>query len=170
MKVLYTTPSKPEADALVAFLADVSIDAAAVSRVDAYFATHSNFDIILRTEDDMPLAKSTLEAFLAAPTNMTESLESQAAPDLSTLNPALAPPCPSCNRILALDASLSACPHCHQPVDIIDLIVAAHGPEAFAGVPDPVTRHACARCGYPRRGLPHPEVCPECGTPFRGTA
>ncbi len=166
MKVLYTTPSKPEADALVAFLADVSIDAAAVSRVDAYFATHSNFDIILRTEDDMPLAKSALEAFLAAPTSLTESLESQAAPDLSTLNPALAPQCPACDRILPLDASVSACPHCNEPVDIVDLIIAAHGPEAFAPAPDPVTRHACARCGYPRRGLPDPEVCPECGTRF----
>lgn len=166
MKVLYTTPSKPEADALVAYLADVSVDAAAVSRVDAYLSTHTNVDVILRTEEDISLALSALEAFLAAPTHLTESLESQAAPDLSTLNPALAPRCPACAEILPLDATITSCPACQEPIDIVDLIVSEHGPEAFALPADPIARHACTRCGYPRRGLPDPEVCPECGTPF----
>lgn len=166
MKVLYTTPSKPEADALVACLADEAIDAAVISRVDPYLSTHTNFDVLLRTNDDLDLAQAVLDAFLASATTLTESLDDLSIPDLSTLDPSLLPSCPACAALLPPDASLSTCPSCAAPVDVVELIIAAHGPEAFAKAPDPVTRFCCGRCGYPRRGLPDPEICPECGTPF----
>lgn len=170
MKVLYTTPSKPEADALVACLADEAIDAAVVSRVDPYLSTHTNFDVLLRTADDLALAQSILETFHTTSSELAEPLDEQFVPDLTHLDPSLLPDCPGCNNPLPPDASLTFCPRCNTPVDIIDLIITRHGPEAFASPPDPVSRFCCARCGYPRRGLPDPEICPECGTPFPPSA
>ncbi len=170
MNVIYTTPSKPEADALVVYLADESIDAAVISRLDPYISTHTNFDVIIRTKEDLNLARAVLEEFLATSSTPTEPLEDQVMPDLADLDPSFRPRCPDCDVVLPPIATMEACPSCDAPVNIIDLIVAQHGPEAFAAPPDPVTRHACARCGYPRRGLPDPEICPECGTPFHAGA
>lgn len=98
------------------------------------------------------------------------------APVLSKLNPSLAPPCPNCLSILPLDDAISSCPHCATSVDVPDLIVQTHGPEAIADAYEqlPILDAAsalfaptpCRKCGYVLNGLPRVGRCPECGSSF----
>lgn len=100
--------------------------------------------------------------------------EAQSLPDLSLLDPALAPACPNCSRTLPLDTGLRSCPACGGPVDPAALILAAHGPEALiaayptddpgAELKDPFGRVVgCPACRYDLVGLANTGSCPECG-------
>jgi len=167
MKVLHTTSSKSEADALVAYLAEASIDAAVVGHFDAVFRMWSQFDVILRTEKDLERAEAAVKEFKASPATLSEDLDERSVADLSTLDPRLAPPCPACGVILALDGSLERCPACGTEVDVGALIVDRHGPEVMIAPAEPIE---CPACAYPSVGLPRPEggapICPECGSPI----
>jgi rubrerythrin len=98
------------------------------------------------------------------------------APDLSRLDPQLAPPCPACNNPLPLESDLDMCPACGEPVDVAALIVERHGPEALSDCYDDETaealpprapgRPACPACGYSLDGLGARGHCPECGAQF----
>lgn len=95
------------------------------------------------------------------------------APDLSLLDPSTAPRCPACRTKLPL-AAVTACTSCGEPVDVAELIVQEHGPEALTPcypkradtdeAPDLLTH--CLACGYALENLPSVGVCPECGGPF----
>ncbi len=167
MKVLHTTSSKSEADALVGYLSEVSIDAAVVGHFDAIFRMWSQFDVMLRTESDLERAESAVKEFMASPAAMTEDLEDRSVADLALLDPALAPPCPACEAVLPLDGGLEHCPACGVEVDVGALVVAQHGPEVLA---TPGLRAGCAHCGYPAQGGPSTGVrtrtCPGCGRPM----
>lgn len=166
MKVLHTTSSKSEADSLVRYLADVAIDAAVVGHFDPVFRMWSLFDVILRTGVDFDRAQDAVREFMASPAAMVEDLEHRSVADISSLDPALAPPCPSCRKALPLDGSLRHCPSCGTEVDVGALVVSLYGPEAFGPV-------ACPYCENPATGLPRPErgppTCPECGKPITPT-
>lgn len=164
MKVLYTTPSKPEADALVAFLAADAIDAAAVSRVNELSWVRHTFDVMLRHGEDAPRAEAALAEFLASAAQGPDDLAAQALPDLGHINRSLAPPCPSCGIKLPLDPALARCPACDAPVDVPALLVLAHGPEIMEPARRPSFPSVCARCGASRTGLPERAPCPTCGT------
>lgn len=168
MKVLHTTSSKSEADALVAYLAEVSIDAAVVGHFDAVFRMWSQFDVILRTEKDLERAEAAVKEFKASPATMSEDLDERSVADLSTLDPRLAPPCPACGEMLPLDGGIERCPKCGAEVDVGALVVSLHGPEVMIELMEEEV--VCGRCGYPALGLPHPEggapICPECGGPI----
>src|ERR1051325_11219906 len=97
--------------------------------------------LLIGENEDRGRAWDLLVEYTKQKPTFEESLEAQALPDLSTLDPALAPPCPACRRALPLDAAITQC-SCGAPVDIPELIVQAHGPEVlqscFAAAPDAV--------------------------------
>lgn len=167
MKVLHTTSSKSEADALVAYLAEVSIDAAVVGHFDAIFRMWSQFDVILRTRDDFERAEEAVKEFKASPAAMTEDLEDRSVADIASLDPALAPPCPACHEVLPLDGGLEHCPACGVEVDVGALVVSLYGPEVLTM---PAIRAGCVHCGYPAQGGSstgaRTPTCPGCGRPM----
>lgn len=96
------------------------------------------------------------------------------APDLSLLDPALSPPCPTCHRALPMRAELAACPGCGVEVDVLALLVDEHGPEVldacYGGgeitIPDALLHDAaipCHACGSSLAGHPPRGRCPGCG-------
>lgn len=106
------------------------------------------------------------------------------APDLSRLDPWLAPPCPACGASLPLDASVERCAACAEPIDVAELIALRHGPESLEvcygeGCAHPEGERSeldgaqlerlaltCPRCRYALSGLRTLGNCPECGLGF----
>jgi Double zinc ribbon len=136
------------------------------------------FDVMISSKDQADRAAGLLHEMDASPAEFETGWEqSQTRPDLSRLDPALAPPCPKCGRVLPMDSELSQCRACRAPVDVADLILQAHGPEALADafdhapmIPEEFMRDSpvpCPKCGYPLGGLPLEGVCPECGGGYR---
>lgn len=74
-------------------------------------------------------AEELLQAFADNPAHYEAGWEEGYLPDLTSLDPALLPPCPACKQTLPPDAALETCPNCGDPVDLPGLIVAEHGPE-----------------------------------------
>lgn len=167
MKVLHTTSSKSEADALVSYLAGMAIDAAVVGHFDAIFRMWSQFDVMLRTRDDFERAEAAVKEFMASPAAMAEDLEDRSVADIASLDPSLAPPCPACNELLPLDGSLERCPACGAEVDVGALVVDRHGPEVLT---TPAVGAGCKHCGYPAQAVPRTGArtpsCPGCGRPM----
>jgi rubrerythrin len=110
-------------------------------------------------------------------------------PDLTLLDPGLLPSCPSCGLKLLSPPPNARCPSCGAELDLVALIIEAHGPEALADCyPQPtvddsgeddfaVTKEGreqmirmmdipCSRCRYSLKGLARQGACPECGQPY----
>ncbi len=125
---------------------------------------------------DRPRAEAVLLEFDQLHSGGLASDADDQHPNLLLLDPGLAPPCPACAATLPMRADATACPACALPVDVVELIVLTHGPEALADAYDPVpilddasapfvpTR--CRRCDYVLLGLITVGVCPECGEHF----
>lgn len=133
------------------------------------------FAVVISEASQRAEAQALLDEFDRSPAEPEEGWELDAVPDLSLLDPALAPPCPACGETLPLDASIEACPACGAGVDVSALLADRHGPEllaaciAAAETPDipgevlDAAELACPTCGYALRGLAREGVCPECG-------
>jgi hypothetical protein len=128
------------------------------------------FEVMVLDKAQVEQARALLEAW--EPVDDVDWAE--AVPDLSRLDRALAPACPLCDGVLPMRADLERCPSCGGEVDVAELIVAAHGPEALAPcyevAPAPIderrllsARLHCPRCHYSLEGLPLGGNCPECG-------
>lgn len=118
------------------------------------------YEVMLLARADAKLATYLLEQWSQEPVEMEGDLDDHAAPDLSLLDPSMAPSCPNCSAGLPLDALLAACPKCSSPVDVAALIVSEHGPEALdVCYEDSISTDellamqvqipACAACGGP---------------------
>lgn len=122
-------------------------------------------------------AKDMLNHMDQIPVEKDPDWESQIRPDLSMLDAATTAPCPSCSEDLPLDASVTKCPRCAAPVDVVEVLVARHGPEVLdACFPDlqedipadvlDASLIDCPGCGYSLTGLAHRGQCPECGADY----
>ena len=90
------------------------------------------YEVVLASQADVKLAAYLYEQFTNEPAELDGELDDQALPDLGKLDPTMAPPCPACGESLPLDASVTQCPDCEARVDVAELIVELHGPEALA--------------------------------------
>lgn len=129
-----------EADAAAELLRREGVNATAVDGVDTMSVimgmpidARGRFAVFIADKADRELAELLLEDFYADPPEFEDGWEAQAEPDLSRLDPSLAPRCPACGVTLALDAGLKACPNCREPVDVTALLVERHGPEVLEG-------------------------------------
>jgi len=131
------------------------------------FHDGGQFIVVIADAQDREMARLLLEEMADEPMTLEEDLESAARLDLSSLPGDLAPQCPGCGLVLALDDRMTACPSCGMSVDIEALIVEQHGPEAIADALDADSHHGaagrCAQCGCE---LVHEDTrtCPACGT------
>jgi hypothetical protein len=169
------------AEAAAEFLRQSSIAARTTARLGGDGITGATgggvFELAILDAAQADRASQLLAELDLSPAAPEPGWEGEALPDLSRLDPRHRPKCPGCARLLPADDALLACPSCAAPVDIADLIVQQHGPEALAGCyPDEAAslpadlidsaRLSCPACQYPLDGLAAIGPCPECGRPY----
>ncbi len=137
-------------------------------------------------KEDLLKAKYLAEQFQSLQPVLDQAWEQDVEPDLTLLDPALLPTCPSCGLELMTVPADSRCPSCAAQLDLVALVIEQHGPEALSecyppeeisdtGV-EPIDNDAirmmdipCIRCRYSLRGLARQGECPECGQPYDKT-
>ncbi len=146
------------------------------STINLGFLKFAQLDVVVPTKAHIPEAVRLLDEFEEGAEDFDPSeLDYDVPPDLSRLDPAIGVVCPACARDLPLDAQLEACPGCAEPVDVPELIVHQHGPDALADCygeePEQVSPAdlraydiACVQCRCSLAGLEQRGRCPECGT------
>ncbi len=138
------------------------------------------YDIMLCFAKQAPIARQLLAdegSWMTQPSDDAAASADLAVPDLTGLDPSLAPSCPHCAAMLPMDPLLERCPVCSEPVDVAQLIVSIHGPEALEDcyeapelplAPEHINtlKLLCPHCQYALDGLPHEGICPECGSEY----
>ncbi|MFG0326931.1 MAG: hypothetical protein ACF8SC_06655 [Phycisphaerales bacterium JB037] len=176
------------AEQAAAYLREHGVLARVVGQLDVLggispnLAPRGQFVISIASERDAADALELLELFDAEVEELDEERGREAgegadhweAPDLSLLDPAQSPRCPTCHRALPMRAELAACPSCGGEVDVLALLVEEHGPEVldacYGGgeitIPDALLHDAaipCHACGSSLAGRPPRGRCPACG-------
>ena len=144
------------------------------------------YDLIVLQKHDVEPARKMVAELESEGFTPEEGWEDAARPDLSVLEgTGLMVRCGSCELALPLDETMTECPACREPVDVVELLVQAHGPEvldACYGVESPaasvhsrdasdgdydpaLVRLPCTGCGeILAEGISG--RCPSCGTLF----
>lgn len=181
MRTIRVYPDPIIAEAAAAMLWESGIDARIISRTNATLvgdSAYGEYELLVARETDADRARELLDAFrpnLTGPT--TSELAAATQPDLSLLPAAFNPRCPSCQASIAPSARPERCPSCAAAIDIEQLILDQHGPEAMAfcyqadsgDLSDDLLATAkldCPGCGYSLTALPARSQCPECGRPY----
>ena len=136
---------------------------------------HGMYEVMLLDASQSEAAERVLKEQREEPRLEDEELEAKATPDLTKLDPRHLPRCPGCGAVLRVGMSMRC--GCGREVDVEQLIVEQHGPEALAAcypdepeqVPESLIESAvlvCPECQYPLESLPNDGICPECGTPY----
>ncbi len=91
--------------------------------------------LMIPSEAHRQRAEELLEEFGAFGESLDPDWEErETTPDLSRLDAErYGVECPACGAALPMDAGVEACPACAEEVEIVDLIVERHGPEALEG-------------------------------------
>jgi len=83
-------------------------------------------------KEDLSQARILAEQFLQQQPVLEDAWEHNVEPDLSMLDPALFPTCPTCGLELLTIPADSHCPSCSTELDLVALVIEQHGPEALA--------------------------------------
>jgi len=144
--------------------------------ISPMFTPRGQFILVIADKQDLEEATLLLEELASDPPANDDWHES-VDPDLSRLDPELAPTCPSCGRLLPLDERLEHCPSCGRGADVVGLLVERHGPEVLdpcyeaheREIPEMLVDRAplaCPRCRFSLFGLEARGRCPECGQAY----
>lgn len=172
MEVVGRFANPIEAMHFVAFLRDAGVPDARIFNQGEPYPGLLGIDVAVGS-DDATRGAALYEEFKRTPV-VRDLNPDETKPDLSALDPALAPRCPRCRHRLPLEA-VTFCPSCGAGVDVAGLIVAEHGPEALAACyPSPASaddegpdlQSHCPACSYSLVDLPREGKCPECGMAF----
>ncbi len=133
--------------------------------------------VIIPEASELDRAKALLVELEASPETLDPEWESTTEPDLSLLDPAIKVNCPNCRYSLRGLPQHSKCPECGTPFDLVEVLIAQHGPEVLADcypeVGPEISQElidtaaiSCPGCGYSLQGLPESGTCPECGSEY----
>lgn len=140
MVILKRYQNELKAERAAAFLRDHGVPATVVGQyLDVTGLSRAlgggRYELVVPGRDMREEAVLLLEEFEAIeqlPTAEGEDLDEFAEqPDLTRLDPGLAPPCPSCEQLLPLRNELASCPACGGHVDLVQRLLDLHGPEVL---------------------------------------
>lgn len=112
-------------------LVAASIRATVVARASGLNGAYTSYDVMLMQSIDEGVAREIIAQTLASWEAHPEGEFEIELPDLSGLDPGLAPSCPGCREMLPLDSRIEHCPSCEASVDVAALLVFHHGPEVL---------------------------------------
>lgn len=130
-------------------------------------------ELMLLDPDRREEAERLLDEFDQNPIELEPGWEEESQPELTGLDLSRFDlSCPGCGEDLSDLDAVGLCPNCSGEYDLLELIVARHGPEAlealYAQAPTLqwVRRHRCKECGHDITALPTRGRCPSCGKLF----
>ena len=179
MKVVYNHASALVAQAARDHLLAHGILSAVMGRTEGWLAAVQSYDVMLCFSKQAARAQELLadDAWLPQASEEAAGQADEAIPDLSGLDPSLAAACPGCGMLLPLDESCQVCPACGHRVDVAELIVQTHGPEALEacyGRAEQLLSNEqmnrlillCPGCQHSLEGLPRVGLCVACGLEY----
>jgi len=167
-----------EAEAAAGYLRENGIAASVVGgHVHGVFGLSSlrfaQLELVILDAAQQSSAEELLAQFEREGPELAPEWEREAEPDLSRIDTERVPiTCAACGCPLRIGGRAEeACPECGAVNDVVDRIIAAHGPEGLAaalgageGAESGSTRRVpCPECGYPLEGPETRGRCPECG-------